>query len=82
MHADMIKGLIGSATGQAKLLCDAGGKCAIKLEGLPIAQIDAQCVAGECLAPTSNELNVTVGACACVCVRVAGWRWCVVGVAA
>ena len=58
----MIKGLISTATGQAQMLCDASGKCAIKLEGLPIAQIDAQCEAAECLAPTTSELNVTEGA--------------------
>ncbi|KAL4857919.1 ATP-binding cassette sub-family G member 2 [Chlorella vulgaris] len=54
-----IQGLIGSATGQAKLDCDAAGTCAIILQGLPISQLDATCQAGECLVPTTSSLNTT-----------------------
>jgi hypothetical protein len=62
LPAATIQGLIGSATGQAKLDCDAAGTCAIILQGLPISQLDATCQAGECLVPTTSSLNTTEGA--------------------
>lgn len=51
--------MIGTATGQAKLDCDASGACAIILQGLPISQLDATCAAGECLVPTETQLDNT-----------------------
>ena len=61
--AAVIQGLVSSATGQAKLECDAAGQCAIKLVGLPISQLDATCQAGECLVPTDDQLNITDSEC-------------------
>ena len=60
--ADIVNGLVSGVNGKASLDCDLSGSCSIKLTGLPIAQLDATCQAGECLVPTDQTLNVTDGA--------------------
>lgn len=59
--AGIVNGLVQGVNGKASMDCDAAGACSIKLTGLPIAQLDATCQAGECLVPTDQTLNTTTG---------------------
>ena len=54
---------MGSVKGPISMECAAGGSCSLKLSGLPIESIDAQCDVGECLVPTDQELGNTTGGC-------------------
>lgn len=60
--AALINGLIASAKGPVSIEC-AGSDCDVKLTGLPIQSITANCTAGECLVPTEQELNTTSREC-------------------
>ncbi len=65
--AAIVNGLVQGVNGLASMDCDPTGACSIKLTGLPVAQLDATCQAGECLVPTDQTLNVTDGALRGVC---------------
>lgn len=63
--AALITSLVGGVNGQATLSCDAAtGACVMKLAGLPIPQINANCQAAECLAapaPSERTAAATLG---------------------
>ena len=59
--AGIINGLVQGVYGRASINCDAAGACSIKLTGLPIAQLDATCQAGECLVPSGQPPRATEG---------------------
>jgi hypothetical protein len=61
--AALVTGLTSSAKGKSTLDCTAEGSCVVKISGLPVASIDAQCQATECLVPSAKQLlNTTEGA--------------------
>ena len=41
---------MSGVAGAASLACNATGGCIMKIEGLPVADIEATCTAAECLA--------------------------------
>ena len=50
----LVSQLANDVTGMASINCQSGPACSIKLTGLPVTQLDANCTVGECLVPQTS----------------------------